>query len=393
MNTKKIVLVSVIGIFLTIFGINKLMSEPSFNENMLAASLNEFNFDLYRKVGQPTANIISSPYSVSSLLSMTAIGAGGTTLKELMTVLHLKQSTGIGPALDKINSGWLVGSSSFANALWGEKNLAYDENFLTTMHQSAYNHFYTVDYAKNPEVAREMINSWVAKNTKDNIKDLIPMNALTKETKLVLVNALYFRGIWQTPFNEAATQPAPFTLMDGKTNEVAMMNQINDFVYSENNLVRMLQLPYAEGNLAMAVLLPKNSLGEVQKNLNATLFTDLLSRGASQKVSLRMPKFSIDSTFDSLSETLQSMGLKTLFKPNADLSHLAKEPLWLSDVIQKARIQVDEAGTVAAAATGMVGITSVMEPGLEFIVDRPFVFMIFDRQSKIILFIGQVVSL
>ena len=124
------------------------------------------------------------------------------------------------------------------------------------------------------------------------------------------------------------------------------------------------------------------------------MFSDLLARGISNRIALRMPKFSIDSTFDSLRIPLQTMGLKTLFEPTAELNHLAKEPIWFTEVIQKAMIQVDEAGTVAAAATGMIGVTSVLEnPPMEFIVNRPFLFLIFDAQSKIILFIGQVVSL
>lgn len=393
---KKLILVILVGVLVAGFAVNKLISEPSVDSNTLATSLNEFNFDFYRNISQPNANIISSPYSLSSLLSLTAQGAAGDTRVQLMHVLHINNLTGLGQALDKINDAWLnTGTASFANALWGAKNLTYNESFLLTMRESKYNHFLTVDYAKDPEVARQSINNWVEQNTQNYIKDLLPMNSLTKDTRLVLVNAIYFKGLWQVPFENTMTKQGSFTLMNGKTIQTPMMNQQEHFLYSENDSLRMLQLPYNKGNLMMAILLPKNSLLEVLKKINGAQFSDLLSSASRENVVVQLPKFKIESTFDSLTETLQGMGLVLPFQEKADFSNMVKGPLWFSKVVQKAVLEVDEKGTVASAASGMVGVTAVA-PGvpniIEFIVDRPFLFVIFDAQAKIVLFMGQVVS-
>ena len=394
---KKIILVVLLGGILAGLAVNKLISQPAIDSSSLASSLNEFNFDFYRNISQPNTNMISSPYSLSSLLALSAMGAGGDTRSALMHALHLTNLYGVSEALDKINDSWLsTGTASFANALWGAKKLTYNESFLMAMRQSKYNHFFTLDYAKNPEIARQAINTWVEKNTQNVIKDLIPVNFLTNDTRLVLVNAIYFKGLWQWPFDSSLTKPGPFTLMNGTTINVPMMHLQQHFVYSENDSLRMLQLPYEKEKLMMAILLPKNSLLEVQKKLKGPLFVDLLSQARREDVILSMPKFKVESTFDSLKETLQGMGLATVFDKKADFSHMVKEPIWFSEAVQKAVIEVDEKGTVAAAASGMVGVTAVApsEPPkpIEFVVDRPFIFVIFDVQSNIILFMGQVVN-
>lgn len=394
---KKLIWI-ILGLIIALFTVTKLISESAeVNINHVADALNDFNFDLNRKLAsQADTNMVSSPYSLSSLLSLCALGAAGDTRNELLNILHLDDTAGISGALDKINFSWLgAGQSSLANALWGAKNFTYEEPFLKVMRQSKYNHFYTIDYAKNPEAARQTINQWVEKNTQDYIKDLLPQGVITPDTSLVLVNAIYFKGKWKSPFDQSFTQSEPFTNLDGKTVKTAMMHQSRDYAYSESNVIRMLQLPYGNGEIAMAVLLPNGShtIADIKNALNNSVFSELLATANYQEVILQLPKFKIESTFDTLKDTLISMGLTTAFSQKADFSNMVKGPLRFTDAVQKAVIEVDEQGTVAAAATGMVATLAMAQPSkppIQFIVNQPFVFIIFDTGSKIILFVGQV---
>ncbi|KTC96357.1 serpin family protein [Legionella feeleii] len=380
-----------------------------------AQPVNDFAFDLYRQIGTTDQNLILSPYSLSSLLVILANGASGNTQRQLSQVLHFAAGNTDDPTeLAKIDTelmpdsdcqGWLSckfkhaskwfgfnQSSTFliANSLWAEERLIYKTPFLAAMGQI--NHFYRVNFNKAPEAARQRINNWVEEKTDQYIKELIAPGMITGATQLILVNAIYFNGLWESPFKPEATEQKPFLLSDGNPIQTAMMGKLDNFFYSENERLQMLQLPYLKSTIRMAVLLPKttHSVKEIQQTLTHETFSQLLQNAANLKVLVSLPKFKLASTFNSLKQPLQQMGVIDAFSDNADFSNMTTSALAISDIIQKAVIEVDEKGTVAAAATAVVMFGSAVQQPMQFNADHPFLFILYDTQSGVILFIGQV---
>lgn len=380
-----------------------------------AQPVNDFAFDLYRQIGTTDQNLILSPYSLSSLLVILANGASGNTQRQLIQVLHFAAGNTDDPTeLAKIDTelmpdsdcqGWLSckfkhaskwfgfnQSSTFliANSLWAEERLIYKTPFLAAMGQI--NHFYRVNFNKAPEAARQRINNWVEEKTDQYIKELIAPGMITGATQLILVNAIYFNGLWESPFKPEATEQKPFLLSDGNPIQTAMMGKLDNFFYSENERLQMLQLPYLKSTIRMAVLLPKttHSVKEIQQTLTHETFSQLLQNAANLKVLVSLPKFKLASTFNSLKQPLQQMGVIDAFSDKADFSNMTTSALAISDIIQKAVIEVDEKGTVAAAATAVVMFGSAVQQPMQFNADHPFLFILYDTQSGVILFIGQV---
>lgn len=380
-----------------------------------AQPVNDFAFDLYRQIGTTDQNLILSPYSLSSLLVILANGASGNTQRQLSQVLHFAAGNTDHPSeLAKIDTelmpdsncqGWLSckfkhaskwfgfnQSSTFliANSLWAEERLIYKTPFLAAMGQI--NHFYRVNFNKAPEAARQRINNWVEEKTDQYIKELIAPGMITRATQLILVNAIYFNGLWESPFKPEATEQKPFLLSDGNPIQTAMMGKLDNFFYSENDRLQMLQLPYLKSTIRMAVLLPKttHSVKEIQQTLTHETFAQLLQNATNLKVLVSLPKFKLASTFNSLKQPLQQMGVIDAFSDKADFSNMTTSALAISDIIQKAVIEVDEKGTVAAAATAVVMFGSAVQQPMQFNADHPFLFILYDTQSGVILFIGQV---
>ncbi|MBV8803074.1 MAG: hypothetical protein JO131_09000, partial [Gammaproteobacteria bacterium] len=285
----------------------------------LVKSLNEFNFDFYRNINSDK-NMIVSPYGLSSLLTVVTLGSAGTTNRELLNVLHLQNNDDIkdlGKELNEINASWTT-SARFAFSLWGAKGLSYKHTFLEMIKPIQPSSFYTVDYALNPDRARQTINTWVEQNTNSKIKDLLPSGSIGKTTRLVLVNAVYFKGDWQDPFDPNKTTIKSFHLPNGSSLGSAMMSQTNSFFYGENKTLQWVSLPYKSSHLAMMILLPKvdkslnsshsDNLTEVAKTLNTTVFNDLLVQSRIREVNINVPKFTIESAYDNLPGVLSSMG-------------------------------------------------------------------------------------
>jgi serpin B len=253
-----------------------------------------------------------------------------------------------------------------------------------------------VDFITATENARKTINAWVEKKTNGKIKDLISPGVLDSMTRLVLTNAIYFKGNWAKQFKENRTQDAPFTLADGKKIEVAMMNQKAEFGYMETDTFQALELPYVDEELSMVILLPKeiDALNEFEKALTTENLNQRLAEIHKCEVVVFVPKFKTTSQF-SLADVLKSMGMKDAFSSDADFSGInGKRDLFISAVIHKAFVEVNEEGTEAAAATGVVmRLTSVGPAAIPvFRADHPFLFLIRDNLSGSILFIGRVVN-
>lgn len=377
----------------------------------LAEGNNQFALDLYAKLRSNEGNLFFSPYSISTALAMTYSGARGATAAQMGQVLHFptqgdKQLLGnerIAAAFGELQKGLKTQADkkgyelSVANALWGQDGYDFLDGFLEVVETNYGGRLSEVDFVAATEKARTTINAWVEKKTKNKIKELIKPGVLNAMTRLVLTNAIYFKGAWAAPFQEAATHPAPFTLADGEKVDVPMMNQSDKFKYAEAESAQILELPYGDDELSMVILLPKKTdgLSDFEKNLTPRSLSDWLGGLQERKVVVSIPKFKMTSQF-SMASVLKSMGMTDAFAPGAaDFSGMnGRKDLFISAVVHEAYVEVNEEGTEAAAATGVVmRLTSApMDRPPVFRADHPFLFLIRHKQTGSILFIGRVTN-
>ncbi|MDD4955162.1 MAG: serpin family protein [Candidatus Omnitrophica bacterium] len=367
------------------------------------AGNNAFGIDLYKKLSTEEGNLFFSPESISMALAMTYAGARGNTEAEMAKALHftLNQKE-LHPAFFELamdleaepqKDGYQLIT---ANALWGQSGYKFEYDFIETTKRYYDAGFKEVDFIKdgNRENTRKEINSWVEKKTNSKIKDLIKPTDLTYLTRLVLTNAIYFKGKWQFPFDAKNTKDGDFVLLNGEKIKAPMMHQKKNFNYAENDVFQALEMPYAGDKLSMAVLLPRKNDGlkELEASLTSENLTNWLSKLSSEEVRVSIPKFKMSSGFE-LSEALKSLGMIDAFGKNADFSGITSDPagLVISKVIHKAYVDVYEEGTEAAAATAVVMAKQlVMEKQNIFNADHPFIFIVRDATSGNILFMGRV---
>ena len=378
---------------------------------------NEFAFDLYAKLRGKDGNLFFSPYSISTALGMTYCGARGQTEMQMAGVLHFpsiaKPGTELsstliparpyfasvfGKIIKDLNSRGEKGGYELrvANALWGQKGYEFLEEFLKLIESNFDGQLNQVDFIRATEGARKTINRWVEKKTNNKIKNLIQPGVLDSMTRLVLTNAIYFKGNWARQFKKDQTKEAPFTLADGEKIDAAMMNQTADFGYMETESFQGLELPYVDDELSMIIFLPKehDGLDEFEKTLTIENLSKWLSKLYKREVIVSVPKFKMTSQF-SLASVLKSMGMIDAFSSNADFSGInGRRDLSISAVIHKAYVDVNEEGTEAAAATAVtIKLTSIGPSRTPvFKADHPFLFLIRDNHSGSILFIGRVMN-
>lgn len=357
-------------------------------------SINKLAFDLYERLSsEQDGNLFFSPYSISSALAMTYGGARGDTETEMENTLHFG---GQGPthpefsrlrkSLNELEEKGAV-KLSVANSLWPHSKYPFLPDYLAMTKEFYGAEIKAVDYASDAENARLKINGWVELKTQNRIKDLIPKGGLDAMTRLVLANAIYFKGNWAEQFNKEATRPGSFKLAGGTNAQRPMMSNTADFNLAHNDDFKALELPYAENDLSMVILLP-NKTGPFPPITAETVSHLQFSK---TKVMVQLPKFKIQSGF-SLADTLTAMGMPLAFNPDlADFSGMdGKKNLYIGSVFHKAFVEVNEEGTEAAAATGItIGVTS-MPP--QFICDRPFLFIIRENATGTILFMGRVMD-
>lgn len=387
------------------------------NKEIIIKGNNEFAFDLYAKLRSTEGNLFFSPYSISTALALTYSGARGLTESQMAGVLHFPIITKSGTKLsstlipdrqqfasvfgkiikDLNNRGEKGGYQlSVANALWGQKGYEFLEEFLELIKTNYDGQLNEVDFIKATESARQTINKWVEKKTNNKIQNLIQKGVLDSMTRLVLTNAIYFKGNWARQFKEDKTKDAPFTLADGEKIEAAMMNQTAEFGYMETDSFQGLELPYVDDELSMIILLPKKNdgLDEFEKTLTVENLSKWLNKLYKREVVVSVPKFKMTSQF-SLASVLKSMGLTDAFSSNANFSGInGKRDLFISAVIHKAYVDVNEEGTEAAAATAVtIRLTSIGPSRTPvFKADHPFLFLIRDNHTNSILFIGRVMN-
>jgi len=281
-----------------------------------------------------------------------------------------------------------------ANALWGQEKYPFDLPYIQRVQQSFAGGLNSVDYAQT-EKARTTINNWVAQQTRDKIKDLIGKGILKPDTRLVLTNAIYFKSNWGSQFSKSATQDGPFTTGDGQPVTVPLMHQKQDFNYAETADLQLLELPYIQHELSMIVVLPRKADGlpALEKSLSADNLRSWTQQARSASVSVTLPKFTFSAEFD-LADKLAAMGMTDAFNPDkADFTGMTTaEPLYISAVIHKAFVAVDEDGTEAAAATAVTmraGAVRMQAPPKVFKADHPFLFFIRHNATGEILFAGR----
>jgi serpin B len=380
---------------------------------LLVEGNSAFAFELYQalreKEDNKDNNLFYSPYSISLALAMTYAGASGETAQRMAATLHfLLGQDRLHPAFN-----WLAAELAkrgegaqgkdakgfrlnIVNAIWGQKGYEFLPAFLDVLAENYGAGLRILDFINETEQSRVAINKWVSNQTEGRITDLIPPGVINELTRLVLTNAIYFNAAWAYPFNKGATEDGPFYLLNGGQVTVRLMRQTESFGYIEGAGYQAIELPYDGGQLSMMILLPASGKFQAfEEDLQARQVSDIIGGLQPTRVALTMPKFEFKSQF-SLKDILSNMGMPIAFSPDeADFSGMTgNSELSISDVIHKAFVSVDEAGTEAAAATAVVvGITAVpVEPPVEVTIDRPFIFLIRDIETGAILFVGRVLN-
>jgi serpin B len=373
---------------------------PAPADTAVVSGNNAFAFDLYGQLRSTEGNLFFSPYSISAALAMTSAGARGQTLDEMTKAMHYPEQEQLHPGFKSLGAR-LNGAPgekrgyqlSTANALWGQKNYGFKAEFLQLTRDHYGAGLQEVNFAQ-PEEARKTINAWVEKETKDKIKDLIKPGNITVDTRLVLTNAIYFRGDWVSQFKKDQTKEEPFFLADGKQVKTPLMHQKGTFNYADMGAYHVVELPYVGKDLSMLVLLPKrkDGLAGLEKTLNADRLKAIQNTlNPTKDVDVTLPKFKTTAEF-ALNKDLQALGMKLAFAKEADFSGLngGKEDLYIGFVVHKAFVDVNEEGTEAAAATA-VGIEAQSKPPPPpvFRADHPFVYLIRDTRTGCVLFLGR----
>lgn len=367
----------------------------------VAAANNDFGARLFKQLAaEPGKNVFISPLSISLALAMTYNGAQDATRDAMAATLGMG-----GMSLDAVNTGFSrlaaetiskdsAARLAIANSLWARQDIAFRKDFLerTTMHYDA--RIEPVNFMSPGALGT--INGWVREKTMGRIDNLVKADDLTPDTLLILINAIYFKGVWQTQFDKANTADKPFTLDDASVKNVPMMDRRGEFDYAETPLFQAVRLPYGDGRLAMQVFLPRQgtTLASLCARLSGAAWRDWLAGLRNRKGHLALPRFKMEYEAE-LNEPLTTLGMGIAFsRTAADFKGMADihERICIDKVRHKSFVEVNEEGTEAAAATsvGMMRVTSVMpeQPPFEMIVDRPFLFAIADTQTGALVFLG-----
>ena len=378
---------------------------PAADAQRLAMSSNALGFDVYRKIRATPGNLALSPASISAALAMTYGGARAETEAQMKRAMHLE-----GPR-DAVMADWGTLSRSLqspsrpvklriANRLFGEKTCAFDQAFLDRTRDAYGAPLEPTDFKSAFEPARMRINGWVEDQTEKRIKDLLPANALDAATRLVLVNAIYFLADWAEPFERSETYDAKFKVAGGAAKPTPMMQSRRSYRFGQTSGVKLLELPYRGGDTSMLVALPdrEDGLDAVEASLSPTKFAAWTAALASHEVEVKLPRFEVSPASLSLGSELVKLGMIDAFdRQKADFTGIAnpKDPgerLSIGQVVHKAFVKVDEKGTEAAAATAVGGVGGGLPspPKRVFTADHPFLFLIVEKASGLVLFMGRV---
>eukprot|EP00913_Durusdinium_trenchii_P023385 g21963.t1 len=392
----------------------------------LVEECNRFACRLYRQLsGKSDDNLFFSPGSISLALAMTFAGAAGETADEMVDALGISlPAEQLHEAFRQLQEQTRTGEIELqiANRLWGHAGYPFLDSFLRTTERCYHAELKPVDFENAAEEARLEINAWVAEQTAGKITELIPPQFLEPDTRLILTNAIYFLGVWEQEFNEQATVEAPFHTAAGESQNVPMMRKIDTLRYGEFDRLQVLELPYrsemssldvadspdehsahaasastAGSDFCMCILLPESADGITE--LEQQIASAGLSRWTTLHevdVDVSLPRFRLEASFR-VDEAMKSLGMKRAFsRADADFSKMTDDPvgLFIDAILHKAFVDVNEMGTEAAAATGVIMVERGLPPQQPkiFRADRPFVFLIRDRATGLVHFMGSVKS-
>jgi len=377
--------------------------KPSANGDRAATTEgnNVFAVALYGRLRHQNGNLFFSPESISTALAMAYAGARGSTASEMAKTLHFtlppdKLHPAMGALLRDLNAAHEGYQLSVANALWAQQGYTFLDDFLSLLKTDYGAGLNQVNFKGATEAARLTINQWVEQKTQDKIKDLLQPGALRSDTRLVLTNAIYFKGDWETQFDKAQTKSEDFHLSPAQAATAPLMHREGRFSYFDGGTFQILEIPYKSKELSMIVFLPKDAggLSALEQSLTGSNLQQWVGKlGSVPKVIVTMPKFKMTQQFE-LGSTLSAMGMPQAFSGSADFSGMTgHRDFAISEVIHKAYVDVNEEGTEAAAATAVTMRALAMRapegPPPVFRADHPFVFMIRDNRSASILFMGR----
>ena len=379
----------------------------------LVASNTQFALSLYESLrAESDGNLFYSPYSISLALAMTWAGERGETDAQMADVLRFSlPSERLHPAFnaleqqlasrgrnlprDEDGTGFQL---SIANSIWGQREFDFEDSFLDLLAEQYGAGMRLVDFIGSPDPSRLLINDWVAQRTEDRIKDLLPEGSVNVLTRLVLTNAIYFNASWLDPFDPVQTVDGAFSKLDGSSVTTPMMNHSVRTVYAAGKDYQAVELPYVGYEVSMVVILPEaGDFGAFESNLGRDTLEGITRDLSDTQVTLTMPRFEFEADVG-LSEVLKGLGMPIAFEPpgadsGADFSGMdGRRDLFIHDVLHKAFVAVDEEGTEAAAATAVIVGVRSMPPSATVVIDRPFIFLIKDRATGTVLFLGRVVD-
>ncbi len=365
-----------------------------------ADSTDAFSSDLYGQLSEKGKNLIYSPYSISSALSMTSLGALGVTKDEMQRVLHSGDENydqQFGVVIRSLESVGKFGNVSLntANSIWVEKNYRLRQRFIDLNRKYYNTGLYSVEFSKNPDKVRKEINKWIEEQTKDKIRDMLAENDLSRITRLVLANAVYFYGHWLHEFDPNKTEDQMFYPIDGEAVETPFMFIKERFRIHKDRTMTALDMPYLGEDVSMIIILPNESDGLPKLEDRLEELRDWLpvkDVDPTRELEVYIPRFKFEASFD-LRDALVKMGMVAAFSDQADFRDIEPEgELFISKVKHKAFIEVNEAGTEAAAATvvemRMKGAMPQETP--QFRADHPFLFVIRHNITGAILFVGKI---
>jgi serpin B len=368
--------------------------------SLLVDSLNDFSFDFYRKISKmEDGNVFFSPYSIFVAFSMAYEGAGGNTAIEMQNVLNFLQndSSTLGSfgriynLLNQEQDGYTIIT---ANAFWAHQNYEFLSDYLNLLQNFYMAEANELDFGNNIGAA-EIINNWIEDKTNDKIKDMIDASMLSDFTKMVLTNAIYFKGDWANPFDPDNTFETDFSLASDEPVKVDMMdNADSDFNYTETDDLQILELQYFGNDLSMIIVLPKeNSISTAESKINAENLSAWRNNLIQGDIIVQIPKFKFEKKY-SLNNIMRQMGIIDAFEPDiADFSGMdGTKWLFISEAIHQSFIEVNEEGTEAAAATAIIMEATSIPEYKEFIADHPFLFLIQHKETGAILFMGKVMN-
>ena len=392
------------GIALAAVSVPRLATTPD-DAAKAGDAVNAFGLDLYAKLvaADPEANLVVSPASIQVALAMARAGARGATASEMDAVMH-----GLGAdanaawvaALDQsLNSKNATVNDAMGedqevilrsvNAPFAQRDLALEPAYLEAIASQFGAGLRLVDYAADTEGSRRLINGWVSDQTEERIPELLAQGTIDPSTLLVLVNAIYLKAAWQTPFNEGGTAPAPFTRLDGSSLDVQMMRSSGSLPYAAGDGWQAVELPYVGGRLSMLVIVP-DDLAAFEASLDVARLDAVVADLEDRQVALGLPRFGTESKVE-LGPMLAALGMPTAFDGGADFSGITEQAALMIDaVIHQANIDVDEKGTEAAAATAVVMLESAIVDDVRLTVDRPFIYALRDMETGAILFLGRI---